>query len=209
MGLYRALLALYPASFRRQYGAEMEGIFARRRREAGSWPAVAGLWVGTVFEVLGNAAAVHWDLLRQDLRYTARTLRRSPGFAATVLVVVALGVGANTAAFTVTDFVLVRPLPFQEPERLVKVWERRPGYPFMEPSPVPPSPASSGVLLFRFTRRAGSAHTAPATLPPLLHQQGTHMLRTHDAILIAILDGDDVYEAAFDWGASTSLTPHQ
>jgi predicted permease len=135
MGLYRALLVLYPASFRRQYGAEMLGIFDRRRREAGSWLGVAAFWMGTVCEVAGNAAAVHWDLLRQDLRYTARTLRRAPGFAATVLVVVALGVGANTAAFTVTDFVLVRPLPFREPERLVKVWEKRPGYTLMEPSP--------------------------------------------------------------------------
>jgi len=135
MGLYRILLVLYPASFRRQYGAEMRGIFARRRRETAGPLAVAGLWARTLCEVLGNAAAVHWDLLRQDLRYTARTLRRAPGFAATVLLVVALGVGANTAAFTVTDFVLVRPLPFREPERLVKVWENRPGYPLMEPSP--------------------------------------------------------------------------
>ncbi|HYL05722.1 MAG TPA: hypothetical protein VE075_06765, partial [Thermoanaerobaculia bacterium] len=135
MGLYRALLVLYPASFRRQYGAEMGAIFARRRREAGGLAAVAGLWLETICEVAGNAAAVHWDLLRQDLRYTARTLRRAPGFAATVLLVVALGVGANTAAFTVTDFVLVRPLPFSEPERLVKLWENRPGYSQMEPSP--------------------------------------------------------------------------
>ncbi|MBV8202852.1 MAG: ABC transporter permease [Acidobacteria bacterium] len=129
------MLMLYPASFRRQYGAEMIGIFARRRREAAGSLAIVGLWAGTACEVAGNAAAAHWDLLRQDLRYTARSLRRAPGFAATALVVVALGIGANAAAFTVTDFVLVRPLPFREPERLVKVWENRPGYPRMEPSP--------------------------------------------------------------------------
>ncbi len=135
MGFYEVLLVLYPASFRRQYGAEMQAIFDRRRREASGVLAVAGLWLETVWETAGNAAAAHWDLLRQDLRYTARTLRRAPGFTATVLLVVALGVGANTAAFTVTDFVLVRPLPFREPERLVKLWERRPGYDEMEPSP--------------------------------------------------------------------------
>jgi predicted permease len=135
MKLYRALLSIYPASFRRQYRAEMLGIFARRRLEAAGLLAVVGFWAATVCEVVANAAAAHWDLLRQDLRYTARTLGRSRGFAATVLLVVALGVGANTAAFTVTDFVLVRPLPFREPERLVKLWERRPGYPRMEPSP--------------------------------------------------------------------------
>lgn len=135
MRLFRALLVLYPASFRRRYGAEMCGIFARRRREASGPLAVAALWAETVADLLANAVAVHADLLRQDLRYTLRTLRRAPGFTATVLLIVALGVGANTAAFTVTDLVLVRPLPFHDPEQLVRLWERRPGYEEMEPSP--------------------------------------------------------------------------
>ena len=47
-----------------------------------------------------NALAVHWDILKQDLRYTARTLSRARGFALTAIVIVALGVGANTAAFS-------------------------------------------------------------------------------------------------------------
>jgi hypothetical protein len=47
---------------------------------------------------------------------------------------VALGIGATTAAFSVTDFVLIRPLPFPEPSRLVKIWERDPGYHGMEMS---------------------------------------------------------------------------
>ena len=134
MRAYRALLHLYPASFRAEYGEEMCAIFARQRRDAAG-PAVATLWAATFFEVLRNAAAVHWDILQQDLRYTARSLGRTPGFALTAIVVTALGVGANTAAFSVTDFVLIRPLPFAEPERLVKLWERLPGYPKMEPSP--------------------------------------------------------------------------
>jgi len=134
MRAYRAALHLYPASFRAEYGEEMRAVFARRRRDA-SGAAVAALWAVTLADILRNAAAAHWDILRQDLRYTARCLLRSPGFALTAILVTALGVGANTAAFSVTDFVLIRPLPFAAPERLVKLWERLPGYARMELSP--------------------------------------------------------------------------
>jgi predicted permease len=134
MAYYRALLLLYPASFRAEYGAEMRAILARRQREAGP-VAVLWLWIAVLFETLGNAAAVHADILRQDLRYTARTLGHSPGFTLTAILVIALGIGANTAAFSVTDFVLIRPLPFREPDRLVKLWENVPRYSEMELSP--------------------------------------------------------------------------
>ena len=59
----------------------------------------------------------------QDLRYAARTLTRSRAFSLTVILVTALGVGANTAAFSVADFVLFRPLPFPEPDSLVRICE--------------------------------------------------------------------------------------
>src|SRR5918998_5221277 len=70
-----------------------------------------------------NALLAHWAILRQDLRYTARTIARSRGFVATVVLVTALGVGANTATFSVADFVLLRPLPFPEPNSLVRLCE--------------------------------------------------------------------------------------
>ena len=72
---------------------------------------------------LPHALGVHLAILRQDLRYTARTLRHSRGFAFTAVLVTALGVGANTAALSVADFVLFRPLPFAEPERLMRLCE--------------------------------------------------------------------------------------
>jgi predicted permease len=70
-----------------------------------------------------NATAAHWAILMQDLRYTVRTLNRARGFALTAILVTALGVGANTAAFSVADFVLLRSLPFPEPDSLVRLCE--------------------------------------------------------------------------------------
>ena len=134
MTLYNLLLHLYPASFRNEYGEEMRQTFRLRRQEAGALGA-AGLWIGTVIEIAGNAAAVHAGILRQDLAYTWRMLVRAPGFAITAVLVVALGIGATTAAFSVTDVVLIRPLAFPEPERLVKLWQKTPGYARMELSP--------------------------------------------------------------------------
>ena len=66
---------------------------------------------------------MHLDILRQDLRYVRRSLGRAPGFALTVVVVAALGVGATTAAFSITDHVLIRPLPFPGSDRLVQLWQ--------------------------------------------------------------------------------------
>jgi putative ABC transport system permease protein len=122
MRIYRLLLYLYPASFRADYGDEMGAIFHRRLRDARG-AARLTLWFGVLHEVIMNAPAAHWDILKQDLRYSSRTLTRARGFAVTAIVVTALGVGANTAAFSVADFVLLRPLPFADPDRLVRLCE--------------------------------------------------------------------------------------
>jgi predicted permease len=131
MTLYNWLLRLYPASFRNEYGEEMRPLFARRLEQARG-AGVAALWISTLGEIVANALAVHFDILKQDVTYTARALRRSPGFAITAVAIVALGIGATTSAFSVTDFVLLRPLPFREPDRLVLVLETTPGYAGME-----------------------------------------------------------------------------
>jgi putative ABC transport system permease protein len=133
--MYRALLRLYPRSFRDEYGGEMRAIFARRWRQD---PRTFGrmlLLIEACIDALGNAPAAHIEIFRQDVAAARQTIRHAPGLSATVVVVTAIGIGATTAAFAVADHVLVRPLPYDEPSRLVKIWQMAPGAGRSEASP--------------------------------------------------------------------------
>jgi predicted permease len=84
-----------------------------------------------VHEVWGTA---WFERLLQDVHYARRQIAKSPGFASVCLVTLALGIGANTAMFSVMQGVILAPLPFEHADRLVFLWENRPGVPQLDVS---------------------------------------------------------------------------
>jgi predicted permease len=135
MRFYHSLLRLYPEPFRAEYREELCDAFAERAGELSGPFARVRIVLAALADVIPNAIAAHWDVLRQDLGYAARSLWRTPGFALTAVLVVALGVGANTAVFSLADVVFLRPLPYTDAGRLVKLWQSAAGYGTNEVSP--------------------------------------------------------------------------
>lgn len=82
-------------------------VLTERSRQAWQWPLLESFWA--------------------DIKLCLRRLRKSPGFSVTVLLTLAIGIGANTAVFSVINSVLLRPLPYPESDRLISVWMNAPG----------------------------------------------------------------------------------
>jgi len=134
----RALIRLYPREFRERYGPAMLAFHRERIDEGGV------TWLRIVSDHLASAVAEHvrslsdsrrvdfneasTSMLGQDIRFALRALGRRPLFATTVIGTIALGVGANAAIFSVVNGVLLRPLPYPAPDRVVSFGHTPPNW---------------------------------------------------------------------------------
>lgn len=144
--LYRRLLRLYPADFRRRFGREMEESFcwllAGQSRLRG-WRGWCGAWMEGLTDLVTRAAFEHsrrptlpsmerkkrpMQTLVRDLKYAFRRIRRNPGFSAVAVFSLALGIGANSAIFTMVNQVLLTQAPFADPKDLVEIYPSQSGH---------------------------------------------------------------------------------
>jgi putative ABC transport system permease protein len=130
LAVVRAISWIVPDFLRGEWVAEWNGELAYAWRDAHRRGEASALTHGRLlWRSLGASLDALWlwrrhgamNMIGLDLKYAARSLRRRPGFSAVVILTLALGIGATTAVFSIVDGVLLRPLGFREPERLVRL----------------------------------------------------------------------------------------
>jgi putative ABC transport system permease protein len=133
--LFRIALFAYPRAFRRRFGAEMLAATDPERTNLWRFAAtgVAERWSAFVRTLLWPSHRPHlyepagshhmfWDTLRSDIRHAIRVAGKTPLVTSLTIVALAVGIGATTAIFAVVNSVLMKPLPYADPDRLVVVW---------------------------------------------------------------------------------------
>ncbi len=200
--VYGLLLRAYPRAFRARHGAAMRELFLAKRddvRRHAPRGRRAGFWLETLSDVTRNAAAERRaerqraraaaprraggsivGSLAQDARFAVRRLLHEPGFTVVALLTLAIGIGANTAMFSAVHGVLLRPLGFPQPDRLVELWQadlsrsRR-------PNPVPGglvldwqagSRALDGLAAYAYTTANLTGEGEPSRIPVAMVSTG-------------------------------------
>lgn len=189
MRFYRLLALLFPKNFRRRYEQELEATAADLMQAEGAQGRLhrARLWMGLSADAVTRGLAerraerggpVHRPFAA-EWKQAVRALRAKPGFAAIVIGLLGLVMGANSAVFGVVNATLLRPMPFAEPERLVMLWE---SYEPMQLTTMPWSDGDyvsvrsasglQGTAIFRPLRFVLSGQGEPATLRALAVEGG-------------------------------------